>query len=139
MLKEETAFVVKVGENFRSFDGQYGKNFVHMISLDDGRICEYYSMSKTCTKFNQGVQSTFTIEEKQYQGETVFKIKPSMEKKKQDNKPTYQVDTNRELCTTVRSSSMQASELIRDGIEKLENYEQLADRILKWQKQNSNL
>lgn len=141
MEKEQTAFISKVGENFRSFDGKYGKNYVHMISLQDGRVCEYYSISKTCTKFVEGVESTFTIEEKSYNGETVFKIKPIMEKKKQDVKGVgYQrFDERAELCTCSRSSSMTAADLIKTGCEKLENFEKLADRIFAWQKVNSKL
>lgn len=140
MVQEKTSFVTKVGENFRNFTTEHGTYYVHLINFENKDFGEYYSMSKQCTKFVEGVESRYSIEEKNYNGEVVFKIKPLMEKKKQDVKGSYQrFDERSELCTCSRSSSMSALDLIKVGVEKLENFEVLASRIFEWQKKNSKL
>lgn len=142
MPQEKTSIVKRIGENFREFKGAYGVNYVHLISFANGDSGEYYSMSKSCTKFKEGEEATYSVEEKEYNGETILKIKPVLvEKKKMDfGKGTYQrFDANSELCTCARSSAMSTCELIRDGIIHLDEFESTADRIFEWQKKNAKL
>jgi len=87
-MSEQTAKVVKVRENIKSYPNKMdktGKNpnvYVHGITLEnDPQEWEYHSVAPTCIKFQPQQEATFTTEVKQNGSFTNHKISPAASEK----------------------------------------------------------
>lgn len=80
----ENKKVKSVRENVRSYDGKNGKNYIHMITLEEGVVIEgdlvlegeYHSQKPTCENFVAGQEATFETEKRVNGQYTNYKFKP---------------------------------------------------------------
>lgn len=81
---EKTAKITAVQENQRSYQGKFGKTYIHMVKFEgdpDDRNWEYHCLKEQCEKFKAGQESSFEtkVETSQDGKYTNYKIKPKVE------------------------------------------------------------
>ncbi len=90
---EKTSKVTQVS-GVGSWNGQYGLMYKFEVSFENGDMGQYLSKSVDQTKFQKGVDATYTIEGKEFNGNTFYTVKPVMAQQQafQGGKPAYQKD-----------------------------------------------
>jgi hypothetical protein len=92
---EKTSKVTQVA-GVGSWNGQYGLMYKFEVSFENGDMGQYMSKSIDQNKFKQGVDATYTIEGKEFNGNTFYTVKPVMAQQQAfqggGGKPAYQKD-----------------------------------------------
>lgn len=74
---EKTSKVTQVA-GVGSWNGQYGMMYKFEVSFENGDSGQYMSKSIDQNKFQKGVEATYTIEGKEFNGNTFYTVKPVM-------------------------------------------------------------
>jgi hypothetical protein len=91
---EKTSKVTQVA-GVGSWNGQYGIMYKFEVSFENGDMGQYLSKSIDQNKFKQGVDATYTIEGKEFNGQTFYTVKPVMAQQQAfqgGGKPAYVKD-----------------------------------------------
>jgi hypothetical protein len=124
---EKTSKVTQVA-GVGSWNGQYGIMYKFEVSFENGDSGQYMSKSQEQTKFKQGVDATYTIEGKEFNGQTFYTVKPVMAQQQafQGGKPAYQKDPETEKRITRMSVLKVAGDLVVHGHVKLHDLTKVA-------------
>lgn len=77
-MENKTAKITSVQENQRSYNGQNGTTYIHLIKFEGSdQAWEYHSLKQQCEKFKVGETQTFDTDVKVNGQYTNYKIKPA--------------------------------------------------------------
>jgi hypothetical protein len=125
---EKTSKVTQVS-GVGSWNGQYGLMYKFEVSFENGDMGQYLSKSIDQTKFKQGIEATYTIEGKEFNGNTFYTVKPVMAQQQAfqgGGKPAYQKDPETEKRITRMSVLKVAGDLAIHGHIKLHDLTKVA-------------
>ena len=124
---EKTSKVTQVA-GVGSWNGQYGIMYKFEVSFENGDMGQYLSKSIDQNKFKQGVEATYTIEGKEFNGNTFYTVKPVMAQQQafQGGKPAYQKDPETDKRITRMSVLKGAVDLAVGGEIKIHDITKVA-------------
>jgi hypothetical protein len=111
-----------------TWNGQYGVMYKFEVSFENGDSGQYMSKSQEQTKFKVGESATYTIEGKEFNGQTYYTVKPVMQQQAFQGgggKP-YQKDPETEKRITRMSVLKVAGDLVINGQVKLHDLTKVA-------------
>ena len=124
---EKTSKVTQVS-GVGSWNGQYGMMYKFEVSFENGDSGQYMSKSIDQTKFQKGVDATYTNEGKEFNGNTFYTIKPVMAQQSfgGGGKPAYVKDPETDKRITRMSVLKVATDLVVHGHVKLHDLTKVA-------------
>ena len=124
---EKTSKVTNVA-GIGTWNGQYGIMYKFEVSFENGDSGQYMSKSQEQTKFKVGQDATYTIEGKEFNGQTFYTVKPVMAQQQAfgGQKPVYQKDPETEKRITRMSVLKVAGDLVVNGHVKLHDLTKVA-------------
>ena len=121
---EKTSKVTNVAGS-GTWEGKYGIMYKFEVSFENGDAGQYLSKSQDQTKFKVGQEANYTIEAKEFNGQTFYTVKPVMQQQF-GNKPSYQKDPETEKRITRMSVLKVAGDLVINGEVKLHDLTKVA-------------
>jgi hypothetical protein len=124
---EKTSKVTNVA-GIGTWNGQYGVMYKFEVSFENGDSGQYMSKSQEQTKFKVGESAAYTIEGKEFNGQTYYTVKPVMAQQPFQGgggKP-YQKDPETEKRITRMSVLKVAGDLVINGQVKLHDLTKVA-------------
>ena len=115
------------------YDGQYGRMYRFEISFDNGDSGQYVSKSPEQTKFVMGQDATYTIEAREYNGNTYYTIKPAQTQQFSGGGGGYKKDPETEKRIARMSVLKAAADLCIAGkidLHSLTNVSQILERYV---------
>jgi hypothetical protein len=125
---EKTSKVTNVA-GIGTWNGQYGVMYKFEVSFENGDSGQYMSKSQEQTKFKVGQDATYTIEGKDFNGQTYYTVKPVMQQQSfggGGQKPAYQKDPETEKRITRMSVLKCATDLVINGEVKIHDLTKVA-------------
>lgn len=126
---EKTSKVTQVS-GVGSWNGQYGMMYKFEVSFENGDSGQYMSKSIDQNKFQKGMDATYTIEGKEFNGNTFYTVKPVMAQQQAfqggGGKPAYQKDPETDKRITRMSVLKVAGDLVINGHVKLHDLTKVA-------------
>jgi hypothetical protein len=123
---EKTSKVTNVA-GIGTWNGQYGVMYKFEVSFENGDSGQYMSKSQEQTKFKVGESATYTIEGKEFNGQTYYTVKPVMQQQAfQGGGKPYQKDPETEKRITRMSVLKVAGDLVINGQVKLHDLTKVA-------------
>jgi hypothetical protein len=124
---EKTSKVTNVA-GIGTWNGQYGIMYKFEVSFENGDSGQYMSKSQEQTKFKVGQDATYTIEGKDFNGQTYYTVKPVMQQQSfgGGGKPAYQKDPETEKRITRMSVLKCATDLVINGEIKIHDLTKVA-------------
>ena len=122
---EKTSKVTQVAGS-GTWEGKYGVMYKFEVSFENGDAGQYLSKSQDQTKFKVGQEANYTIEGKEFNGQTFYTVKPVMQQQAFGNKPSYQKDPETEKRITRMSVLKVAGDLVINGEVKLHDLTKVA-------------
>jgi hypothetical protein len=124
---EKTSKVTNVA-GIGTWNGQYGVMYKFEVSFENGDSGQYMSKSQEQTKFKVGQDATYTIEGKDFNGQTYYTVKPVMQQQAfgGGGKPAYQKDPETEKRITRMSVLKCATDLVINGEVKIHDLTKVA-------------
>jgi hypothetical protein len=126
-IMEKTSKVTNVA-GIGTWNGQYGVMYKFEVSFENGDSGQYMSKSQEQTKFKIGQDATYTIEGKDFNGQTYYTVKPVMQQQAfgGGGKPSYQKDPETEKRITRMSVLKCATDLVINGEIKIHDLTKVA-------------
>jgi hypothetical protein len=126
-IMEKTSKVTNVA-GIGTWNGQYGVMYKFEVSFENGDSGQYMSKSQEQTKFKVGQDATYTIEGKDFNGQTYYTVKPVMQQQAfgGGGKPAYQKDPETEKRITRMSVLKCATDLVINGEIKIHDLTKVA-------------
>jgi hypothetical protein len=126
-IMEKTSKVTNVA-GIGTWNGQYGVMYKFEVSFENGDSGQYMSKSQEQTKFKVGQDATYTIEGKDFNGQTYYTVKPVMQQQSfgGGGKPSYQKDPETEKRITRMSVLKCATDLVINGEIKIHDLTKVA-------------
>jgi hypothetical protein len=124
---EKTSKVTNVA-GIGTWNGNYGMMYKFEVSFENGDSGQYMSKSQEQTKFKVGQEAAYTIEGKEFNGQTYYTVKPVMAQQPFQGgggKP-YQKDPETEKRITRMSVLKVAGDLVINGQVKLHDLTKVA-------------
>ena len=121
---EKTSKVTNVAGS-GTWEGKYGIMYKFEIAFENGDAGQYLSKSQDQTKFKVGQEANYTIEGKEFNGQTFYTVKPVMQQQF-GGKPSYQKDPETEKRITRMSVLKVAGDLVINGEVKLHDLTKVA-------------
>jgi len=109
-----------------TWEGKYGVMYKFEVAFENGDAGQYLSKSQDQTKFKVGQEATYTIEAKEFNGQTFYTVKPVMQQQAFGGKPSYQKDPETEKRITRMSVLKVAGDLVINGEVKLHDLTKVA-------------
>jgi hypothetical protein len=109
---EKTSKVTHIAGNGTWESPQYGTFYKFEVGMENNDIGEYMSKTQDQSKFKLGQDATYTIEGKDYNGKTFYRIKPV------ETKPSFTprvADPEKELKITRMSVLKASTDLVVAG------------------------
>jgi hypothetical protein len=126
LIMEKTSKVTNVA-GIGTWNGQYGVMYKFEVSFENGDSGQYMSKSQEQTKFKVGESATYTIEGKEFNGQTYYTVKPVMAQQPfQGGGKPYQKDPETEKRITRMSVLKVAGDLVINGQVKLHDLTKVA-------------
>jgi hypothetical protein len=125
-IMEKTSKVTNVA-GIGTWNGQYGVMYKFEVSFENGDSGQYMSKSQEQTKFKVGESAAYTIEGKEFNGQTYYTVKPVMAQQPfQGGGKGYQKDPETEKRITRMSVLKVAGDLVINGQVKLHDLTKVA-------------
>ena len=124
---EKTSKVTQVAGS-GTWEGKYGVMYKFEVAFENGDAGQYLSKSQDQTKFKVGQEANYTIEGKEFNGQTYYTVKPVMAQQPFQGgggKP-YQKDPETEKRITRMSVLKVAGDLVINGEVKLHDLTKVA-------------
>ena len=126
LIMEKTSKVTNVA-GIGTWNGQYGVMYKFEVSFENGDSGQYLSKSQEQTKFKVGESATYTIEGKEFNGQTFYTVKPVLQQQAfQGGGKPYQKDPETEKRITRMSVLKVAGDLVINGQVKLHDLTKVA-------------
>ena len=122
---EKTSKVTNVAGS-GTWEGKYGIMYKFEVAFENGDAGQYLSKSQDQTKFKVGQEANYTIEGKEFNGQTFYTVKPVMQQQAFGGKPSYQKDPETEKRITRMSVLKVAGDLVINGEVKLHDLTKVA-------------
>jgi hypothetical protein len=124
---EKTSKVTNVA-GIGTWNGQYGVMYKFEVSFENGDSGQYMSKSQEQTKFKVGESAAYTIEGKEFNGQTYYTVKPVMAQQpfQGGGGKGYQKDPETEKRITRMSVLKVAGDLVINGQVKLHDLTKVA-------------
>ena len=122
---EKTSKVTQVAGS-GTWEGKYGVMYKFEVAFENGDAGQYLSKSQDQTKFKVGQEANYTIEGKEFNGQTFYTVKPVMQQQQFGGKPSYQKDPETEKRITRMSVLKVAGDLVINGEVKLHDLTKVA-------------
>jgi hypothetical protein len=124
---EKTSKVTNVA-GIGTWNGQYGVMYKFEVSFENGDSGQYMSKSQEQTKFKVGQEAAYTIEGKEFNGQTYYTVKPVMQQQafQGGGGKGYQKDPETEKRITRMSVLKVAGDLVINGQVKLHDLTKVA-------------
>ena len=122
---EKTSKVTQVAGS-GTWEGKYGIMYKFEVAFENGDAGQYLSKSQDQTKFKVGQEANYTIEGKEFNGQTFYTVKPVMQQQAFGGKPSYQKDPETEKRITRMSVLKVAGDLVINGEVKLHDLTKVA-------------
>lgn len=117
---EKTSKVTNVA-GIGTWESKYGVMYKFEVSFDNGDAGQYLSKVQDQNKFVAGQEATYTIEGKEYNGQTYYTVKPVVAQQSFGGGKGYQKDPETEKRITRMSVLKVAGDLAINGKIKLED------------------
>jgi hypothetical protein len=125
-IMEKTSKVTNVA-GIGTWNGQYGVMYKFEVSFENGDSGQYMSKLQEQTKFKVGESAAYTIEGKEFNGQTYYTVKPVMQQQPfQGGGKPYQKDPETEKRITRMSVLKVAGDLVINGQVKLHDLTKVA-------------
>jgi len=124
---EKTSKVTQVAGS-GTWEGKYGVMYKFEVSFENGDAGQYLSKSQDQTKFKVGQEANYTIEGKEFNGQTYYTVKPVMAQQpfQGGGGKGYQKDPETEKRITRMSVLKVAGDLVINGEVKLHDLTKVA-------------
>lgn len=121
--------VVKSVSPQGSFESQWGTFFKFILEFEDGFSGEYLSKSEQQNKFIVGQSVDIEVTTRQYNGQTINKIKPASNFQGVGNKPQPKADNVQELIVKQNALTNACNIVGSDDVAKII---EIADAFKEW-------
>ena len=108
---EKTSKVTQVA-GIGTWEGKYGVMYKFEVAFENGDAGQYLSKSQDQTKFKVGEEANYTIESKEFNGQTFYTVKPVMQQQAFGGGKPYQKDPETEKRITRMSVLKVAGDLV---------------------------
>ena len=124
---EKTSKVTQVAGS-GTWEGKYGVMYKFEVAFENGDAGQYLSKSQDQTKFKVGQEANYTIEGKEFNGQTFYTVKPVMQQQafQGGGGKGYQKDPETEKRITRMSVLKVAGDLVINGEVKLHDLTKVA-------------